>query len=36
MKRVVEGTAASDEARESGERARPMADMGWEMACRIP
>lgn len=36
MKRVVDGTAASDEARESGERARPMADMGWEMACRIP
>lgn len=35
MKRVVEGTAASDEARESGERARPMADMGWDIACRV-
>lgn len=35
MKRVLEGTAASERARESGQRARPMADMGWEMVRRM-
>lgn len=31
MKRVVDGTAASAEAKESGERARPMAEMAWAL-----
>lgn len=31
MKRVVDGTAASAEAKESGARARPMADMAWAL-----
>jgi len=31
MKRVVDGTAASAEAKESGARARPMAEMGWAL-----
>ena len=29
MKRVVDGTAANDKAREAGARARPLAEMGW-------
>ena len=29
MKRVVDGTAASDQARDAGMRARPMAQLGW-------
>ncbi|MCS6996132.1 MAG: phosphotransferase [Casimicrobiaceae bacterium] len=35
MKRVVEGTAASDHAIEMGRAARPMAELGWEIAQRI-
>ena len=34
-KRVVEGTAASERARESGARARPLAEMAWQIAQRI-
>jgi aminoglycoside phosphotransferase (APT) family kinase protein len=30
MKRVVDGTAASDHARDAGKRARPMAELGWK------
>jgi aminoglycoside phosphotransferase (APT) family kinase protein len=33
-KRVVEGTAASDEARRSAAGARPLAEMGWRFAQR--
>lgn len=29
MKRVVDGTAANDKAREAGARAKPLAEMGW-------
>ncbi|NCV25586.1 MAG: phosphotransferase family protein [Betaproteobacteria bacterium] len=32
MKRVVDGTAASAEAKESGARARPMAELAWQFA----
>jgi aminoglycoside phosphotransferase (APT) family kinase protein len=31
MKRVVDGTAASTHARDAGMRARPMAELGWQM-----
>jgi aminoglycoside phosphotransferase (APT) family kinase protein len=34
-KRVVDGTAASAHAREAGERARPMAELGWKQAEKI-
>jgi aminoglycoside phosphotransferase (APT) family kinase protein len=33
-KRVVEGTAASAQAREMGERATPLAEAGWRYALR--
>jgi aminoglycoside phosphotransferase (APT) family kinase protein len=33
-KRVVEGTAASERARESGERAQPLAEAAWTMALK--
>jgi len=29
MKRVVDGTASNERAREAGARARPLAEMGW-------
>jgi aminoglycoside phosphotransferase (APT) family kinase protein len=32
LKRVVDGTAASAHARDAGSRARPMAELGWQMA----
>jgi hypothetical protein len=32
MKRALEGTAASAQALEAGQRARPLADLGWEYA----
>ena len=32
MKRVVEGTAASEQAMEMGKAARPMAELGWKVA----
>jgi aminoglycoside phosphotransferase (APT) family kinase protein len=35
MKRVVDGTAASDHARDAGGRARPMAELGWKMVEKI-
>src|SRR2546421_6817544 len=35
MKRVVEGTAASDHARDAGKRARPMAELGWQQVEKI-
>ncbi|MBX9868996.1 MAG: phosphotransferase family protein, partial [Burkholderiaceae bacterium] len=35
MKRYVEGTAASAQAKQSGEAARPMAELGWRYACRL-
>ncbi|HEX2566384.1 MAG TPA: phosphotransferase family protein [Burkholderiales bacterium] len=35
MKRVVDGTAASDHARDAGARARPMAELGWKMVEKI-
>ncbi len=31
MKRVVDGTAANEKAREAGARARPLAEMGWAL-----
>ena len=34
-KRVVEGTAASAHARDAGERARPMAELGWKQVEKI-
>ena len=34
-RRVVDGTAASAEARTAGEGARPMAELGWSFARRI-
>jgi aminoglycoside phosphotransferase (APT) family kinase protein len=34
-KRVVDGTAASAHAREAGDRARPMAELGWKQAEKI-
>ena len=35
MKRVVDGTAASAHARDAGQRARPMAELGWRQAQKI-
>ena len=35
MKRVVDGTAASEHARDAGRRARPMAELGWKMVEKI-
>lgn len=35
LKRVVDGTAASTHARESGMRARAMADLGWQQVEKI-
>jgi len=32
MKRALEGTAASAQALEAGQRARPLADLGWKYA----
>ena len=34
-KRVVDGTAASDHARDAGSRARPMAELGWPQVEKI-
>ncbi len=34
MKRVVDGTASSAQALEAGKRARAMAELGWQYACR--
>src|SRR5437764_251254 len=34
-KRVVDGTAASDHARDAGSRARPMAELGWQQVEKI-
>jgi len=34
-KRVVDGTAASDHARDAGARARPLAELGWRQVERI-
>lgn len=33
-KRYIEGTASSIQAKQSGEAARPMAELGWRYACR--
>lgn len=33
MKRYIEGTASSIQAKKSGEAARPMAELGWRYAC---
>ncbi len=33
-KRVEDGTAASAQARQAGAGARPLAEIGWQMACR--
>ncbi len=35
LKRVVDGTAASSHARDAGMRAKPMAELGWQMARKI-
>jgi aminoglycoside phosphotransferase (APT) family kinase protein len=35
MKRVVEGTAASEQARAAGQRARGFAELGWEIARKM-
>ena len=35
MKRVVEGTAASEQARDAGKRAKPMAELGWQEVEKI-
>ena len=35
MKRVVDGTAASEHARDAGRRARPMAELGWRQVEKI-
>ncbi len=35
MKRAVDGTASSSQAIEAGRRARPLAEMGWEIAQRV-
>lgn len=35
MKRVVDGTAASQAARDAGARARPLAEMGWAIAQKV-
>jgi aminoglycoside phosphotransferase (APT) family kinase protein len=34
-KRVVDGTAASDHARDAGKRARPIAELGWKQVEKI-
>jgi aminoglycoside phosphotransferase (APT) family kinase protein len=34
-KRVVDGTAASEHARDAGKRARPMAELGWKQVEKI-
>lgn len=34
VKRVIAGTAASDQARATGENARPMAEIGWKLVER--
>jgi len=34
-KRVVDGTAASDHARDAGARAQPMAELGWRQVEKI-
>jgi len=34
MKRALEGTAASAQALEAGQRARPLAELGWVYAER--
>jgi aminoglycoside phosphotransferase (APT) family kinase protein len=35
MKRVLDGTAASDHARDAGARAKPMAELGWQQVEKI-
>ena len=35
MRRVVDGTASSQQARDAGRRARPMAEMGWAIAQKV-
>ena len=35
MKRVVDGTAASEHAKDAGRRARPLAELGWRMVEKI-
>jgi len=35
LKRVVDGTAASAHARDAGSRAKPMAELGWQMVEKI-
>ncbi len=35
MKRVVDGTAANEQALESGRRTRPMAELGWHYAEQV-
>jgi aminoglycoside phosphotransferase (APT) family kinase protein len=35
MKRVIDGTAASKQALDSGRRAKPMAELGWEYVARM-
>jgi aminoglycoside phosphotransferase (APT) family kinase protein len=35
MKRVVDGTAASEHARDAGRRARPLAELGWQQVEKI-
>jgi aminoglycoside phosphotransferase (APT) family kinase protein len=35
MKRVVDGTASSDQALSMGKAARPMADLGWQMVQKL-
>ncbi len=35
MRRVVDGTASSQQARDAGRRARPLAEMGWKIAQRV-
>jgi aminoglycoside phosphotransferase (APT) family kinase protein len=35
MKRVVDGTAANEQAIESGRRTRPMAELGWHYALQV-
>ena len=35
MKRLVDGTAANEQALESARRTRPMAELGWHYALRV-
>jgi len=35
LKRVVDGTAASEHARDAGSRAKPMAELGWQQVEKI-